>query len=133
MAMSHGAAWRRLTVVASMAGALAVAVAAAANTPKAGRTPRADAVTDATVAARVAAARSKADHEALAAYYQVKAAAEEARIAHFDQLFRTYMKLEGKPVEPLQRHARALLKAARMSKQRYALLAQAHLNLVWED
>lgn len=134
MAMSHGAALRRWAVAAGMVSALAVAaVATAGNTPKAARPAKADAITDASVAERVLAARSKADHEALAAYYKGKAAAEDARIAHFDQLFRAYMKLEGTRVEPMQRHARALLKAARMSKQRYEQLAQAHLNLVWED
>jgi hypothetical protein len=89
-------------------------------------------ITDANVAERVLSARSKADQEALYDYYKAKAAAEEPRIAHFDQLFRAYMKLAGKWAEPMQRHARALLKAARMSKQRYDLLAQAHRTLAWE-
>jgi hypothetical protein len=43
------------------------------------------------------------------------------------------MKVEGKEAEPLQRHARALLKAARRSQQQYALLAQAHLNISWKE
>jgi hypothetical protein len=90
-------------------------------------------VTDATVAARVLSARSKADQEALYEYYKAKAAAEEPRIAHFDTLFRAYMQIEGRWAEPLQRQSRALLKAARMSKQRYELLAQTHRNLAWED
>jgi hypothetical protein len=89
-------------------------------------------VTDANVAERVLSARSKADQEALYDYYKARAAAEEPRIAHFDQLFRAYMRLEGKWAEPMQRQARALLKAARMSKQRYDLLAQAHRTLAWE-
>jgi hypothetical protein len=42
------------------------------------------------------------------------------------------MRLEGKWAQPMQRQARALLKAARMSKQRYDLLAQAHRTLAWE-
>ena len=78
-------------------------------------------------------ARSKADQEALYEYYKAKAAAEEPRIAHFDELFRAYMQIEGRWAEPLQRQSRALLKAARMSKQRYQLLAQTHRNLAWED
>jgi hypothetical protein len=92
-------------------------------------TPAVASVTDDNVADRVLAARTKADHQALAAYYKAKAGAEDPRIAHYDQLFRAYMRLEGKPLEPLQRQARALLKAARMSKQHYELLAQAHLTL----
>lgn len=108
-------------------------------TPKARGAPpkpgaaKASPITDANVAERVLSARSKADQEALYDYYKAKAAAEEPRIAHFDQLFRAYMKMEGRWAEPMQRHARALLKAARMSKQRYELLAQTHRNLAWED
>ena len=90
-------------------------------------------VTDANVAERVLAARTKADQEALADYYKAKAAAEEPRIAHFEHLFRTYMGLHGRWAEPMQRHARALLKAARMSKQRYEQLAMTHRNLAWEE
>lgn len=118
---------------AALAVALvSVSIARAGMTPKPGATKAAP-VTDATVAERVLSARTKADNEALGAYYKAKAAAEEPRIAHYDHLFRAYMKLEGKWAEPLQRQARALLKAARMSKQRYEFLAQAHFNLAWEE
>ena len=92
---------------------------------------KAAAVTDANVVDHVLAARTKADHEALAAYYKTKAAAEDPRIAFYDQLFRAYMRLEGPTAEPLQRHARMLLKEARATKRRYELLAQAHLNQAW--
>ena len=113
---------------------LMATVAAGGSTPKVVPTAkRAAAVTDADVAQCVLTARTKADHEALAAHYKAKAKAEEPSIEHYDQLFRAYMKLEGKRVEPLQRQARTLLKAARMLKQHYLLLAQAHLNLAWED
>lgn len=132
------------------AGAIAVTLLSlallGAGTPHvSGKTPKAGAaaakpdtaktapITDANVAERVLSARSKADQEALYDYYKAKAAAEESRIAHFDQLFRAYMKMEGRWAEPMQRHARALLKAARMSKQRYELLALTHRNLAWED
>jgi uncharacterized protein YcbK (DUF882 family) len=123
----------RSTTVA-MALLLVASSATAGSTPKPAAAARPTAaVTDANVAERVLAARTKADHEALAAYYKAKAKAEDPSIAHYDQLFRAYMKLEGKRVEPLQRQARALLKAARMFQKHYALLAQAHLNMAWED
>jgi hypothetical protein len=123
---------RRATV--AVIALLIASAGAGGATPKAAPTPkRAAPVTDADVAQRVVAARTKADHEALAAYYKAKANAEEPSIEHYDQLFRAYMKLEGKRVEPLQRQARLLLKAARMLKQHYLLLAQAHLTLAWED
>lgn len=115
---------------------LSVASAATGTPKKAVPTPRtapkSAPVTDATVTERVLSARTKADEEALAAYYKAKAAAEEPRIAHFDQLFRAYLQLSGKKVEPMQRLARSLLKAARMSKQRYELLSQAHRTLALE-
>lgn len=104
-------------------------LAGVAATPE----PSPPAITNATVAARVVAARTKADQLALADYYFAQARAEEPRIAYYDQLFRAYMRLEGKEAEPLQRRARALLKAARMSKQQAELLGSAHRNLAWDE
>jgi len=112
---------------------LSAALVGAGTTPKPRSTAKAAPVTDANVAERVLSARTRSDNEALAAYYKAKAAAEEPRIEHFDQLFRAYMKLEGRWAEPLQRQARALLKAARMSKQRYLYLAQDHLDQAWGE
>src|SRR5262245_50222520 len=112
---------------------LSMALVGAVATPKSKSAGRSVPVTDANVAERVLSAHSRADQLAIADYYKAKAAAEEPRIAHFDALFRAYMKLQGKVAEPLQRQARALLKAARMSKQRYELLAQAHRNRAFED
>lgn len=100
-------------------------------TPKSKTTPHAM-VTDENVAERVLSAHSKEDQLALADYYKAKAEAEDPRIDHFDKLFRAYMKVEGKMAEPLQRQSRQLLKAARMSKQRYLLLSQAHRTIAWE-
>ncbi len=91
--------------------------------------PRTAPVTDANVADRVVAARTTADHNALAAYYTQKASAEASRIAHYEQLLRAYMQLEGKPSQPLQRQARLLLKGARMSQKHYNLLAEAHRTM----
>src|SRR5215472_5894436 len=143
MVWNRGDKRRRGSQVACAMGLALVLVAPAAHaagTPKAAATPRrgstasAGPVTDANVAQRVLEARTKADNLALAAYYTNKAAAEQSRVDFYDQLFRAYMKLEGKKqVEPLQRHARALLRAARVSKARYELLAEAHRDIAWED
>lgn len=96
------------------------------------KTPKIVPVTDATVVERVANIRTKNDHLALADYYFAKAKAEEPRMDYYDKLFRAYMRLDGKEAEVLQRHARMLLKAARMSKEHYELLATAHRNRAWE-
>jgi len=129
----------RTTLAAILAAALVAPAVGAAGTPKPAAAPhrtapaKAAPVTDANVAQRVLSARTRADNEALAAYYKAKAAAEDPRIEFYDQLFHAYMKLEGKQVEPLQRHARALLRAARVSKARYEELAKAHQDIAWED
>jgi len=129
----------RTTLAAILAAALVAPAVGAAGTPKPAAAPhrtapaKAAPVTDANVAQRVLSARTRADNEALAAYYKAKAAAEDPRIEFYDQLFHAYMKLEGKKVEPLQRHARALLRAARVSKARYEELAKAHQDIAWED
>jgi hypothetical protein len=122
-----------LAALLSAGAATATGTPAAPGSSKAGVPAKAGPVTDANVAERVRTAYTRADQAALGAYYKAKAAAEAARIAHFDQLFRAYMKVEGKEAQPLQRHARALLKAARLSQQQYALLAQAHLNISWKE
>lgn len=131
MAINRRALLAVLLASAALLGADATPKAKVAAKPKA--TPQAPPVTDANVAERILSAHSKADQIALADYYKAKAKAEEPRIAHYDQLFRAYMKMEGKVAEPLQRQARSLLKAARMSKQRYELLSQAHRTLAWEN
>ena len=121
----------RIALLATLV--LSTALVGAGATPKPKTAGHTAPVTDANIAERVLSAHSRADQLAIADYYKAKAAAEEPRIDHFDKLFRAYMKLGGKTAEPLQRQARALLKAARMSKQRYELLAQAHRNRAFED
>ena len=128
-----GRRWRVAFLVAWLLAG--TAIAHAAGTPKAkphpakAVTPRPAPVTDANVADRVAAARTTADHNALAAYYSEKATAEGPRIAHYEQLLRAYMHLEGKESQPLQRQASLLLKGARMSQKHYSLLAEAHRTM----
>jgi hypothetical protein len=107
-------------------------VALGAIAASAVKTPKIVPVTDANVAERVANIRTKNDHLALADYYLAKAHAEESRIDYYDRLFRAYMRIEGKDAEVLQRQSRALLKAARMSKEHYELLAKAHRTRAWE-
>src|SRR5579862_7853716 len=122
--------WLLASVASLLVGAATVR---GAPTPRAhpskAATPKAGPVTDANVADRVVAARTTADHNALAAYYTQKASAEASRIAHYEQLLRAYMQLEGKPSQPLQRQARLLLKGARMSQKHYNLLAEAHRTM----
>ena len=104
--------------------ALAAPVAAA---------PPAGPVTDANVAARVAEARNKTDHEALAVYYRAKAAAEEPRIVECERLYAAYLALKGKEWIGLQRQARSLLKGVRLMRKAYLDLAQAHQRLAWAE
>lgn len=97
------------------------------------KTPKVVPITDANVAERVANIRTKDDHLALADYFLAKAHAEEPRIDYYDKLLRAYLSIEGKEAEVFQRQARALLKAARMSKEHDELLAKAHRNHAWES
>ena len=108
-------------------GALAIAALAVLGATPTAR-PRA-AVTDADVAERVPIAATVADHRALAAYYRDKAAAEGPRIDYFDRLFRAYKQLDVKTYGAMQRQARELLKAARMSRKYFDLLATAHTTM----
>lgn len=107
--------------------ALAIAALAVLGATPTARPPAP--LTDATVAERVAAAHTVADHRALAAYYRDKALAEGPRIDYFDRLFRGYQQLDVKTHEAMQRQARALLKAARMSRKYFDLLAAAHTTM----
>ncbi len=135
MARNRNGLRRARRVVLSVAASLLLgpALAHGSPTPKSRPSktvaPRTAPVTDANVADRVVSARTTADHNALAAYYTQKASAEAPRIAHYEQLLRAYMQLEGKPSQPLQRQARLLLKGARMSQKHYNLLAEAHRTM----
>ena len=106
----------------------AIAVAAPAVTP-APVTP----VTDATVVARVGSILRKQDHEALAAYYRAKAEATVPLIEAQERLLRAYMALDAKAYSAEQRDARALLKAARMTKKHYEQIAVVHQRVAWES
>jgi hypothetical protein len=110
----------------------ACAVLALPLAVRAGGHPTPAPITDDTVVARIGPAPSVDDHRALAAYYHAKSAAEARRIEFFDQLLRAYMQLEGKSFVPMQRHARELLKAARMSRKYFDLLAAAHTTMALE-
>ena len=108
--------------VALSLAALLLAVAALA------RVTPGPVVTDATLAERVRHLQTPAEQMALADYYAAKAAAEESRMAFYEELFRAYNDLEGKTYEPLRVQARALLKAARETHEHLLLLATAHRN-----
>jgi hypothetical protein len=117
---------RSLLLVAALVVTAAAVAFAALPTP--GPT-----VTDATLIARLGRPLTPADHLALAVYYRAKAKEADARVEFADRLYRTYLKLEGKPFIPVQEQARKLLRGARELRKRFEMLAAAHHTLALEQ
>lgn len=123
----RAAAWQGRQWRTSMRIVLVIAALAGVGATSTPRPPAP--VTDANVAERVVAAATVADHRALAAYYKEKSLAEGPRIDYFDRLFRSYKQLDVRTYGAMQRQARELLKAARMSRKYFDLLATAHTTM----
>src|SRR5262245_8255686 len=104
---------RKLVWVAALAAALAIA--------SAGSPVRADTITDDNVEAAMAAAKTPADHEALAAYFTAKSKAAEAEV----QKHKTMSKLfSGKGSSSWEAHCHSLMKTAEQQAKDYAALAK---------
>jgi len=105
-------------LVSALAGALVIGWAA--------RGLCADAITDDNVAAAVAAAKTPADHQALAAYFTSKA---EAAMAKVDAHRQMAAGLTGKQRENWKMHCNALIGSYKQQAKDYTALAKMQQQL----
>jgi hypothetical protein len=85
-------------------------------------------VTDSNIAERVAQMKTPAEHQAIAAYYQSKAAAASAEVARHQAMLKGYENL-GNPAKQMARHCTALMEAAQKEKAEYETLAKEHADM----
>lgn len=113
---------RRHTVVSMTAFLLLTAFAAS-------RVMAVDPVTDATVEARVAAAKTPADHEAIATYYRAEAAAAEAAVKRHEAMLAKYRTLSSETTRIMQGHCTTLISSYKKVAESFEGLAKEQENL----
>jgi hypothetical protein len=92
------------------------------------------AVDDGDVMEKVQSARTPADHEAIAAYYDGKAAAATKDAAYHRQMGQSYKGLAGGAsgkgyASAMPQHCEAIAKAADSEAEQYKAMAKAHRDL----
>jgi hypothetical protein len=88
-----------------------------------------DAVTDDTVAGRISAAKTAADHEAIAAYYHAQAAEKAKQVKHHEAMLKSYDNVAGVSKELMRNHCQTLISTYRQAEQSYEGLAAEHEKL----
>lgn len=99
---------------------LGVAVARAADT---------GGISDDTVAQKIVAAKTAADHEALASFYSGKAEAANSAVKRHEAMVRSYADVAGKSKVNMVRHCEALLQSYKQEAKQYETLAKEHSDL----
>jgi hypothetical protein len=89
-------------------------------------------VTAENVAERIAAAKTAADHEALAAYFRQQAAAQADKVKLHEDMLARYKKVGGKPYETMITHCQTLLGNYRQAQKEYEALAEEHAKMAKE-
>ena len=93
---------------------------------------RAAAVTDANLAEMSAKAKTKADHEALAAYFQEKAAEAGKTVELHQQMYRAVAAGGLKGQSGMEWHCRNAIRTARNLQEAYEELAAEHVRMASE-
>ena len=87
---------------------------------------RAEDITDDNVAAAVAAAKTPADHQALAAYFTTKAEAAQANIEKHEKMAKAF---SGKSQTVMSAHCESLVRSDKQLVKEYTALAKAQAAL----
>lgn len=86
-------------------------------------------VTEANVAQRVQAAKTAADHEALAAYFQAQSAAAAQKVKDHEAMLASFNQIGGRPSQVWKTHCESLIKSFRTAAKDYQMLAQEQSTL----
>jgi hypothetical protein len=94
---------------------------------------RADDVTDANVADRIAAAKTAQDHDAIAAFFRKEAAATGEKIKTHEAMIASWSKsIGGKSLEYMRRHCQDIITSLKKEQKDYEGLAAEHEKLAKE-
>jgi len=86
-------------------------------------------VTDANLAQRVESAKTAADHQALATYFNSQAAAAAAKVKEHREMLAAFKKSGGRPAQVWDPHCQVLIKSYTDAQQSYLALAQEQEGL----
>lgn len=87
------------------------------------------AITDENVAERTVQAKTAADHQALAEYYQEKVKEAEAQVARHERMINGLRKAAGKSYRSMGRHCRRLIASYSDAAAEYGDLAALHAEM----
>jgi hypothetical protein len=80
-------------------------------------------ITDQNVAERVASAKTAADHQALATFFQAQAAAAGEKVKEHEAMAATSKQLGGKPAQSWAQHCSSLIRSYKTAQKDYEALA----------
>ncbi|MBI1818116.1 MAG: hypothetical protein HYR72_24310 [Deltaproteobacteria bacterium] len=83
-------------------------------------------VTDDNIVERITTMKTPAEHQAIAAYYQTKAAAASAEVARHEAMVKAY---GGTGMKTMNRHCDLLYQTALQEKTEYESLAKDHADM----
>lgn len=89
----------------------------------------AQAIDEGNVAAKVAAAKTAADHQAIADYYTGQAAAAAAKVKTHEEMLVSFQKGGGKPAASWVTHCRGLIDSFKRQQKDYAAMAEEQAAL----
>jgi len=120
---------KRLAMQATKGAFICTAVFLLLTTLEGPRAVAADAVTNATIAERISAAKTAADHEAIAAYYREEAAAMGADVKRHEAMLAKYRELSSETTRIMSGHCKTLISSYRQAQQAFDDLAAEHTKL----
>lgn len=88
-------------------------------------------ITEQNVAEKIAAAKTPADHQAIAAFYRSEAAEAAAKVKTHEAMMSSY-RTAGKPGEGLAAHCRTLIAQYTAAEKDYTHMAEEHEALAKE-
>lgn len=88
-----------------------------------------DAVTEDTVAERIATAKTGADQEAIAAYYRAQAAEKAKQVKDHEAMLKSYDNVAGVSKEIMRNHCETLIRTYRQAQKAFEGLAAEHEKL----
>ena len=87
---------------------------------------RAQQVTEDNLAQKIETAKTAADHEAIAAFYQAKATASTEEAKRHEAMLASYKKIGGKMYQAWENHCKSLIQSYNKEAKDYEMLAKEH-------
>jgi len=117
------------TVLAALFLLAIAALVVASPAPNAAVATDSAGITEENFMEKVGAASTKADHEALAAYFRAEAKAKAESVARHEAMFKSWRNVQGKPKGHMRAHCETLLNTYAAQQKALEALAEDHEKL----